>query len=570
MHTFEELTPGQAWQQMAQQLPNTEAYASVGFTEEVYWLCFTAHNSTNDHLSTILEVDNPQIDWLNVFQIDAANRITALAATGDKQLFDSRPRPYRTFAIPLLFDSGETKTILLQIDKRKSSLNFPTYLWSEAAFNEKAYHENLGFGFFFGFMILCWLYAMMAFLFLRKSVYGWYAGWIMGTALYLSTALGFSFQYLYPNLLDFNSYFRVYLEVAIFLFLFKFSQSFLNLATLEPVVTRWINYLLWGFALLATISIFSLEFLTEHGIWVVPTINSLLIAGGLLTFFAAIRTWKQQPSIVAFYFTAFGFLLVGYLIMNLSEFGIIPIEDLLVNPVLIGSAIEILIFSIALTFQMRKVYEERNRLSVSLARQQKELLRAYVEGVEKERERIARELHDDIGSRLGSLKRFLDNNSHHSTLQHQIDILCHDVRNMSHQLSPQSLKIAGLRQLITDLAHTTQQNTGIAVNAQFYDWPEELPEETAHHLFRIAQEAVNNAVKHAGATEIDLQFFNHENELVVTIDDNGKGFDTQKNAGGIGLKNIKARVESLQASFEISSTPGQGTSLLIKEVRLAL
>jgi signal transduction histidine kinase len=358
--------------------------------------------------------------------------------------------------------------------------------------------------------------------------------------------------------------------VAIFLFLFKFSQSFLSLATYEPVVTRWINYLLWGFGLLASVSVFSLEFLTENGIWVIPVINSLLIAGGLLTFFAAVRTWKHQPFIVVFYFTAFGFLLIGYMIMNLSEFGIIPIEDMLVNPVLIGSSIEILIFSIALTFQMRKIYQERNRLSVSLARQQKELLRAYVDGVEKERERIARELHDDIGSRLGSLKRFLDNSAHSAALQNQIDILCTDVRNMSHQLSPQALKIAGLRQLVTDLAETTQQHTGIAVSAQFYDWPEELPEETAHHLFRIAQEAVNNAVKHAGATEIDLQFFNHENELVVTIDDNGKGFDLQKHAGGIGLKNIRARAESLQASFEISSTPGQGTSLLIKDVRLAL
>jgi signal transduction histidine kinase len=168
---------------------------------------------------------------------------------------------------------------------------------------------------------------------------------------------------------------------------------------------------------------------------------------------------------------------------------------------------------------------------------------------------------------LSTLKRHASAEA--SVLQEKIDELCTDVRNMSHQLSPASLKIAGLRHLISELAEETKRTTGIGVDVQFYDWPADIPEEVAHHLFRVVQEAVSNAAKYAQATEIDLQFFKHQNELVVTIDDNGKGFDVSDAHKGIGLKNMQARVASLQGSLEISSDASHGTSILVKGIYLA-
>ncbi|NBW38793.1 MAG: sensor histidine kinase [Cytophagia bacterium] len=308
----------------------------------------------------------------------------------------------------------------------------------------------------------------------------------------------------------------------------------------------------------------AIEFMTRNGIWIIPIINSLMLLGGLLLIYGAIRSFSHQRTTVVIYFMAWGSLFAGYLIMTASEFGVFPVEDLPVNPVLVGSSLEIFIFSIGLTYQIRKIYNERNLLSLSMAKQQKELLKAYVEGTEKERERIARELHDDIGSRLGSLKRFIDSKQRNVELENQIDIICRDVRTMSHQLAPPSMQVSGLRQLVQQLTEETSKQTGINIEAQYYDLPDTMHGETVHHLFRIVQEGLNNIVKHAQASEVDLQFFVHENELVLTIEDNGRGFDTSKNASGIGLQNMKVRTESLNGHLDISSQPGNGTHIMIR------
>lgn len=561
--TTEDLTTEEAWKKLLMVEANTKA-VTVGFTSNIFWIAFTIVNDQTSPRRNILEIDNPQIDWLYVYEANQSNTFSLLTETGDKYLFEQRPLLHRNFAIPVYLDAGQTKTILIKIDKRNSSLTFPIYLWGEKAFHEKSYKENLWFGIFFGTIILCLGYALMAFIFLRKALYGWYFMLVLTSATYLFTALGYSFQYIYPNILDFNSYFRVYLIAALFLFVAKFSQNFLNLPKYQLRIHKLVNYILISLGVLAMGGVVALDFMTRNGLWIIPIINTLMLIGGMLLIVGALRSFIHQKTTVAIYFMAWGSLLMGYLIMTASEFGIIAVEDLPVNPVLIGSSLEIFIFSIGLTYQVRKIYNERNLLSLSMARQQKELLKAYVEGTEKERERIARELHDDIGSRLGSLKRFIDLKDRNVELENQIDIICRDVRTMSHQLAPPSMQVSGLRQLVQQLSEETSKQTGIVIEAQYYDLPDTLSGETVHHLFRIVQEGLNNIVKHAQATEVDLQFFAHENELVLTIEDNGRGFDTSKHASGIGLQNMKVRTESLNGSIEISSQPGSGTSIMIR------
>ncbi len=563
--TKQNLTPSEAWAQVLQKESTGTSKVYVGFATDIYWVGFVANNQSLNAVATVLEMDNPQIDSLSVFEIEPQGIPALVSSTGDKHLFSTRTINHRNFVFQFAFRPGEAKAILLKIDKRNSSLHFPVYLWPEKKFNERTYHANLGFGLGFGFITLCLIYALLALIFLRKAVYGWYALWIMSTALYSFTALGFSFQYFYPNLQDFNSYFRIYLEVIILLSLVKFSQSFLSLPKLEPLLNKLVNWVLWVFGALILISVFALDYLEKNGSWFIPIVNVILLTGGILIVWAAIKTYKRQRASVIFYFSAFSFLMISYAIINLSEFGWLPLTDLTINPVLIGTCIEVFIFSIALTYQMGKIYSERNQLLASMTKVQKDLLKSYVEGVEKERERISRELHDDIGSRLGSLKRFMPEHNN-VLLEKQIDTLYEDVRAMSHNLASPSLKIAGLHQNLIDFAYETQQKTGVKIGVQVYDLPQNLREDISHHLYRIVQEAINNSIKHASPSEIDIQLFCHQDELVLTIDDNGKGFNPNDHFKGIGIKNMNARVVSLNGIFEMTSTVGRGTNILIKSI----
>lgn len=561
--TKEELSPQQAWLLLLQEKRH-EQKATVGFTANVYWIAFTYKNETKYREDKILEIDNPQIDWLSFYTIDSIGRSIVLAETGDKLLFSSRPIEHRNFAIPLNYAPWETRTTLIKIDKRNSSLTFPIYLWNEDTFYEKNLTQNLWFGLFFGIIMLCLCYAFMAFIFLRKALYGWYFLLVFTSAAYLFTALGLSFQYVYPNTLDLNSYFRLYVNLACVVCMVKFSQLFLNFSTHQPHINRFLNYLLIFLGVMVLATVLAMDFMTRNGLWLIPLSNSIYFVGFLSFVYGAVRSFPKQPITVLIYFSAWGTLLLGYMTLIASEFGLIPVESLSINPVLIGSSLETFIFSVGLTYQLSKVYNERNQLSLGLAKQQKELLKAYIEGTEKERKRISRELHDDIGSRLGSLKRFISKNeSQNLTLEKQIDILCNDVRAMSHQLAPASASITSFRQLINQLLEETSQQE-LKTDVQFYDVPKTLSPETTHHLFRMVQEAISNVLKHAHATELDLQFFAHGNEMVMTIEDNGRGFDPKSNARGIGLQNMKARTESLNGTIEISSNPGNGTNIMIK------
>lgn len=563
LRTNEE-SPELVWQHITNTETGEQAQLTVGYITELYWLTFSIKNGSDDFKNLMIEVGNPQIDYLDFYET-TNNTVKLISKTGDKLVFSKRLVQNKNFIFPIHLSPGETKTFLLKVDKRNSSLNFPIELWDATRLAERDYDNNLGYGIYFGIILLCLLYAALAFIFLKQSIYIWYFLWIMGSALYVGTALGFSFQYIYPNTEDFNSYFRVYLMAGTFLTFIKFSQQFLSFKSLTPLIHKITNYIFWIIIALMIGSMFAFDFYERNSLFFLPLNNLLALTGGLLVMLGAVITFKRQPKISLFFLVAFSMLAIGFTIITLSEFGVFPADKIKVNPVLIGSCLEILLFSLALTYQVKKVYDERNDLSLKIAHQQKDLLRAYVEGVEKERERISRELHDNIGSRLSSLKRFFFKSNLTPQAEEQIDILCEDVRTMSHQMAPPSLKIGGLRQLLRKLVLEIKEGTDLKIDIQYYDVPEELNEEYANHIYRIVQEGLNNILKHAQATQADIQLFGYEQELILTIEDNGKGFDpTRKETSGIGLKNIKARAESLNGVFEISSNANFGTNMMIR------
>lgn len=558
-------TPVDAWRELSTLPRKTFSSSTIGFTTNVYWLGFILQNDSKEIQQRLVSVENPQIDFLTLYRVYTIDSLLMEAEGGDKVPFHARPFPNRNFLFSLTLKPGETASLLLRIDKHNSALNMPVFLWDSQDHAAKDYQNNLGFGLVFGMSLLCAIYALLVFIFLRTTIYLWYFLWIVFSFLYMFTALGFSFQYLYPDLSSMNSYFRVYLEVFGCIIFAKFAQQFLNIQQYFPAIHKWINYILLFLLLLIVVSPVALGLFSQISSILLPTINTIFVVSGLLIFYAALGSFTKQASTSMFFFLAFGSLATGVALVIFAEFGWVSESSYALNPVMVGSTVELFIFSIGLTYQIRTVYNERNQLSLSIAKQQKALLKAYVEGTEKERERISRELHDDIGSRLGSLKRFINNNlTQTESLEQQIDILCRDVRTMSHQLAPPSMRITGFRQLIQRHLEETVLDGLLHIDVQFYDVPENLSPETTHQLFRIVQEAVANVLKHAEASELDLQFFVHDQELVMTIEDNGKGFDSQHASQGIGLQNMKARTESLAGTMEVSSQPGKGTSIMIK------
>jgi two-component system, NarL family, sensor kinase len=208
---------------------------------------------------------------------------------------------------------------------------------------------------------------------------------------------------------------------------------------------------------------------------------------------------------------------------------------------------------------------QRNKLNTLRSNQDKELMRALIDGEEKERERIANELHDGLASDLTGIQLILGQ-SKETIPNGVLDALSRvheQTRRISHNLSPLHLENLGL---VRALRTFTTENTTERTKIHFFSSHESIQLQPIEHgiiVYRMAQELIQNALKHAEASTISVQLMQQENQLTIHVEDDGKGFDASNSAATFGLMNIKKQVGLLQGELSIDSQLGNGTVVFI-------
>jgi signal transduction histidine kinase len=204
-----------------------------------------------------------------------------------------------------------------------------------------------------------------------------------------------------------------------------------------------------------------------------------------------------------------------------------------------------------------------------------ELARRLTTAQEKERTRIARELHDDIGQSLAILRIQMLRagqpvsgmiGKRHPTIAQlceNLKMLTDKVSKMSHQLHSSELEYLGLETAIQSHCRAFSQQYKIAVECSCEDIPKDLDSLLALSLLRIVQEALHNAGKYSQAKSIQVAVLGSPSELSLLISDDGVGFDLEeaKMAAGLGLISMRERVHLAGGEFKITSAPGQGTCI---------
>jgi two-component system, NarL family, sensor kinase len=201
-----------------------------------------------------------------------------------------------------------------------------------------------------------------------------------------------------------------------------------------------------------------------------------------------------------------------------------------------------------------------------------------IEAQENERRRIARELHDDITQRLtligleaGEIER--DNKSGSlaprsalEKLAEELSRLIGDVTRLSHRLHPSLLDRVGLSTAVRVLCHDLSGRHGLEVSFTDRDVPRELPEAPALAVYRVAQEALRNALKHSQANRAEVLLSADAKSLTLEVADDGQGFDSERGweTRGLGLQSMRERVQMLNGTIFVQSTPGAGTSVRVE------
>ncbi|MGD1944950.1 MAG: sensor histidine kinase [Croceivirga sp.] len=215
---------------------------------------------------------------------------------------------------------------------------------------------------------------------------------------------------------------------------------------------------------------------------------------------------------------------------------------------------------------------KQQRVENLLKEQELVSIDAMIAGQEKERQKVAGELHDDLGSLMATIKLHFDNAKVSQTdpalqnAQKLLEEAYQKIRGMAHSKNSGVMSDQGLLPAIKKMAQTITETDALEVTIEDFGLGERMENSLELSIFRMIQELVANAIKHAEASQVTIQLTQHDDSLNIIVEDDGNGFDRSKlnkKQSGIGLASIEKRIEHLEGNFTIDSILGQGTTILI-------
>jgi two-component system NarL family sensor kinase len=243
--------------------------------------------------------------------------------------------------------------------------------------------------------------------------------------------------------------------------------------------------------------------------------------------------------------------------------------------IIVGLFVLVVVF--AGLFYSRNKLKQKAAMQAQMLEQQEVLTRAVIEAEEKERQRIASDLHDGVGQLFSAVKMNMNGLFDRIEIKREedkflvektmalVDESCKEVRSISHQMMPNNMLLrSGIASDVKSFIEKIDSDQ-LKVNLEANGFKNRIESNVEVVLYRVIQECVNNVIKHAKATRLDIILDRTPAGITVLVKDNGLGFNTalRETFDGIGLKNIETRIEYLKGKVTYTSAPGQGTEVNI-------
>ena len=522
------------------------AIPNFGYGTNDIWLKINLKNNSSGHW--FLEIDNPRINHLCFFLVKN-NQIIYQAKTGDSQPFNTYQIADRNLFFDLKILQNQSYTIYLKANGSED-LKFPMTFWEEKRLYQHLATRNLIWGIYFGFILLISLYNFFLWLTIKDKTYLFYVFYVITFGLLQADLYGYGFQYLWSNGFINDRGVMVFMFGSNF-FMIHFLRNFWNLKQHLPF---WYNVSLkisWSSACLTIIGLLFYQ-------WYFNIIGVILIMGLVLWFFYLIvRLIILKQKSAYFSLLAFGALMMATFVVILKNFGILSAENQDYY-LMIGSMIEIVLFSLALGDKFRSEQLEKER-------------QQHI------RNEIAANLHDDLAASLSSLTMFSESNrrkaqkysSSNELIFSKISEKSRDILNLVREnvweMNSRNDQSEEWLDRMIKFAVETLESKQIELYLNVSDEVRNmiLPIDYRRDLYLFMKETINNIAKHSEADLVEMSLYLQQNTMFLTIEDNGKGFDTKEGNKGNGLLNFQNRANHLKGKCEVKSVIGEGT-----EVRL--
>lgn len=599
---YEDVTPGHvARVEDVSALPASsfrvmEPCCSFGKPEGVIWLRFPFTNRDSLHEKYLVEVVNPSIPKIEYFQLSGSGKVVQHLLTGtstgaERFRFNERPDTNcRNFRFPLVVPRDSTAQVYFRITSK-------TPLYLRVLFFEKSFrtghHQwvvDILMTVFYVFSALFLILTAILIVASREPFHWYYFFYVLSTALFIPAHLGLGFAYVWKNWPELQHIVPMALNNLRLVFGIQFFRLYFDLPRITPRFNRFVDLSI-GIFLFTLL----LQFIPHYTIgWVFYPffVFLMLFSLGMIGWLLYGLAYRRRRSfswlivVIALNFigvtsTSLQYLGYGSAFFDVADwlmyrFGIA--DTFFLSPMVIGAFFleQVLVFNFAVRRYLHLI-EKNQKAQLRIARAREEGLNALIVGVENERHRIARDLHDGacvnlaaINMKVVALRDALTNNpllaSGMADIADDIRQTYRELRVISHDLMSKSLDKTDLQTALEDLAGRMQQaQPGLQVHF-FSNYPlHETGNLAKIHLYRIVQELLANALKHARAKTVNVQLLKDEQNLLLTVEDDGQGFNTAaQTSGGIGLSNIRARVEVLHGKIHLDSAPGKGTYVSIE------
>lgn len=546
-----------------------------GFSQSYWWIVFDVHNTLNEPVNLFFNERSNSVNRLQLFKVDSTGKVTPMALTGDHFKFHSRPVNYHNYLYPIKLKANEKASYFLWADKRGQNMTMPLGLAKDVDLVHGEIPFYTMFGIFVGIYLFAIIFNLFLFISLRDVIHIYYALYVICVLLFNLEDEGLGFQWIYPNV----PYLQDYLRSII---------AFISSALLVQIMLLFINqnssnsrfyYLINGYKYFCyALTLLPLYLLFVESSMVLEKVNffaSNLLA--LLTVIILILNTTERIikgyKLAWYYLITMLILLLGILNYVFNSLGITSFYIFNTTGLVVGLTVEIIFLSFALTQRYNFLKKETKVLQQQKAKLEIALVDDVFEAQENERRRLAQDLHDDLGGTLSAIKLNVtafksnivqlpaENHAFYEQTINMIESACENLREISHNLMPKNLEKNGLIHTLTEQFAELNQ-TGHITFEFVHDIERPISPDTELAIYRIAKELINNVIKHAVATKASLQIISSEEQIVIMCEDNGIGFNPTSTNDGIGLANIKLRVNHLKGVFSLESNE-MGTSISI-------
>ena len=524
---------------------------------------FEVRNRLDYVQNLVLVFSYPYLDNVQLFKVNG-NQMTLVDQVGIASL----KKPIgRNWKIPFVVQPKQKETYVLVFNKSSSKpLATDLTLFTQTTYGRVSGFQNALIGIYFGLTVLSIVFALFLFFTTRKPLFLLYGVYLVALGVFLGSYLGYTNQIFNPSQLEISrTIYVISIELSILVFVI-FAQQLLKAKQYLPKLKRTVEIVI--ITALLVFRVFLHFFGNSLGnnifaffmkLWYV-TILFLIIAV-LIEVVAYVRHHRKIGSYFAL---SFFFMILGsVLVIVYQSVGLVKITFYGLSHILFASIIEIVLLSITIALIVGQIYQDRNALANKLVVQQQTFLNAFLQGQEEERRRLGAELHDNVGSRVSNLKRIFSSKHKDKALEKEFDVVCDEIRNMAHAITPSEITMVGLPDAIDSFLEDIDKDHGANIHFNVFQFPEKLDENIATHLFRIVQELTQNVIKHANASLVNVQLFGHEDSITLSFEDDGAGMDPKQKSRGIGLRNIKSRTAQMNGQFILDTSEGKGTSVLV-------